>query len=156
MAAVNIGTIETVLGMTGLTLEKAGYSDAVRLVKDSFVAECTVWGVKISGAAILSEQRQVLSRYAKEGVVLYRGPDALAWENLNENKCVKPGCNSMLLARGRITKDLIAMLSNWRHSGFQVFCGNRISPQEETAMENLAQYLLRVSFLHKRMTCLPD
>jgi len=62
----------------------------------------------------------------------------------------------MLLARGRITKDLIAMLSNWRHSGFQVFCGNRISPQEETAMENLAQYLLRVSFLHKRMTCLPD
>ncbi|MBU1205540.1 MAG: hypothetical protein KKH04_01205 [Proteobacteria bacterium] len=31
----------------------------------------------------------------------------------------------MLLARGRITKDLIAMLSNWRHSGFQVFEGNR-------------------------------
>ena len=24
----------------------------------------------------------------------------------------------MLLFKGRITKDLIAMLSNWRHSGF--------------------------------------
>ena len=31
----------------------------------------------------------------------------------------------MLLAKGRITKDLIAMLSNWYHSGFQVFWGNR-------------------------------
>jgi hypothetical protein len=27
----------------------------------------------------------------------------------------------ILLVRGKITKDLIAMLSNWRHSGFQVF-----------------------------------
>ena len=94
MAAVNIGPIDIVLGMTGLALEKAGSSDAVRLVKDSFVAECTVCEVKITGAAILSEQRQVLSRYAKEGVLLYRGSEALAWENLNDNKCVKPGCNS--------------------------------------------------------------
>jgi hypothetical protein len=94
MATVNIGAIETVLGMTGLALEKAGYSDARKLVKDSFAAECTVCGVKITGEGILSEQRQLLREYAKEGVVLYRGPDALAWENLDENKCVKPGCNS--------------------------------------------------------------
>ena len=94
MASVNIGAIDIVLGMTGLALERAGYSDALKLVKDSFAAECTVCGVKISGADILSEQRQILSQYTKAGVVLYRGPDALAWENLNENKCVKPGCNS--------------------------------------------------------------
>ena len=62
----------------------------------------------------------------------------------------------MLLARGRITKDLIAMLSNWRHSRFQVFCGNRISPKDETAMENLSRNIIQASFLHKRMTCLPD
>jgi hypothetical protein len=30
------------------------------------------------------------------------------------------GVFKMLLPGGRITKDLITMLSNWRHSGFQV------------------------------------
>ena len=89
-AIVNIGAIELILGMTGVDLEKAGYSNAAELVKENFIAECTVCGVKISGAGILSEQRQ----YAKEGVVLYRGPDALAWENLDKNKCLKPGCDS--------------------------------------------------------------
>jgi hypothetical protein len=34
---------------------------------------------------------------------------------------------------------MIAMLSAWKHSGFHVFCGNRISPNDETAMENLAR-----------------
>jgi hypothetical protein len=62
----------------------------------------------------------------------------------------------MLLAKGRITRDLIAMLSNWRHSGFQVFCGQRLFPQDETAMENLRRNIIQASFLHKRMTCLPD
>jgi len=56
-----------------------------------------------------------------------------------------------LLAKGRITKDLTAMLSNWCHSGFQVFCGNHISPDEETAMENLARYIIRASFSLERM-----
>jgi len=45
----------------------------------------------------------------------------------------------MLLAKGRITPDLIAMFSNWRHSGFQAFCGQRIFPQDETAMETLTR-----------------
>ena len=62
----------------------------------------------------------------------------------------------MLLAKGRITKDLIAMLSNWRHSGFQVFCGNRIFPEDETAMENLARYILRASFSQERMQYLAE
>jgi hypothetical protein len=43
----------------------------------------------------------------------------------------------MLLAKGKITKEMTRMLSSWRHSGFNVCCGNRISPQDETAMENL-------------------
>jgi hypothetical protein len=49
------------------------------------------------------------------------------------------------------TRGLIAMLSSWRHSGFHVFCGNRISPNDETAMENLARYIIRVSFSQERM-----
>jgi len=48
----------------------------------------------------------------------------------------------MLLAKGKITGELIAMLSSWRHSGFHVFCGKRISPNNETAMEKLARYII--------------
>jgi hypothetical protein len=43
------------------------------------------------------------------------------------------------------------MLSGWRHSGFNVFCGNRISPKDDTAMENLARYIIRASFSQERM-----
>jgi len=57
----------------------------------------------------------------------------------------------MLLNKGKITKEMIAMLSTWRHSGFHVFCGNRISPDDETAMENLACYIIRASFSQERM-----
>jgi hypothetical protein len=32
----------------------------------------------------------------------------------------------MLLAKGKITREMIAMLSKLRHSCFHVFCGNRI------------------------------
>ncbi|MDP2725496.1 MAG: transposase, partial [Syntrophales bacterium] len=49
----------------------------------------------------------------------------------------------MLLNKGKITQEMITMLSTWRHSGFHVFCGNRIWPKDETAMENLARYIKR-------------
>ncbi len=57
----------------------------------------------------------------------------------------------MLLARGKITHEIITMLSTWRHSGFHVFCGNRISPDDDTAMENMARYIIRASFSQERM-----
>jgi hypothetical protein len=57
----------------------------------------------------------------------------------------------MLLAQGKITQEMIAMLSKWRHSGFHIFCGNRISPGDEMAMENLARYVIRASFSQERM-----
>jgi aminopeptidase-like protein len=44
----------------------------------------------------------------------------------------------MLLNKGKITKELIAMLSSWRHSGFNIFCGNRIVPKDETMMDFIA------------------
>jgi len=56
-----------------------------------------------------------------------------------------------LLNKGKITQEMIAMLSTWRHSGFHVFCGNRISPTDDTAMENLARYIIRASFSQERM-----
>jgi hypothetical protein len=55
-----------------------------------------------------------------------------------------------------MTKDLISLLLSWNHSGFNVFCGKRIYPTDETAIENLARYIIRASFSQKRMTCLRD
>ena len=34
---------------------------------------------------------------------------------------------------------------------FNVFCGNRISPKDETSIENLARYIIRASFSQERM-----
>ena len=62
----------------------------------------------------------------------------------------------MLLAKGKITREIINMLDTWEHSWFTVFCGNRIYPHEDTAMENLARYIIRASFSQERMTYLRD
>jgi hypothetical protein len=62
----------------------------------------------------------------------------------------------MLLSRKKITKDLIDMMMGWRHSGFNVYCGPRIQPGEEEAMENLARYIIRTSFSQERMTYIPE
>ena len=62
----------------------------------------------------------------------------------------------MLLSKGKITEDLVDMLMKWRHSGFNVFCGSRIQPGHEEAMENLARYIIRASFSQERMTYIPD
>ncbi len=58
----------------------------------------------------------------------------------------------MLLSKGKITQDLVSMLLSWRHSGFNVFCGPRIQPGDQQAMENLARYIIRASFSQERMT----
>ena len=48
------------------------------------------------------------------------------------------------------------MLDTWKHTGFTVFCGDRIYPHDDTAMENLACYIIRASFSQERMTYLRD
>jgi len=58
----------------------------------------------------------------------------------------------MLLNEGKINEGLISMLKSWRHSGFNVHCGERIWPDDETAMENIARYIIRASFSQERMT----
>jgi hypothetical protein len=62
----------------------------------------------------------------------------------------------MLLSKGIITRDLVNMLLSWRHSGFNVFCGPRIQPGDQQAMENLARYIIRASFSQERMTYIPE
>ncbi len=51
---------------------------------------------------------------------------------------------------------MIALLDKWRHSGFNVFCGPRIRPGDDEAMEKLARYIVRASFSQERMTYLPE
>ena len=62
----------------------------------------------------------------------------------------------MLLSKGKITQDLVNVLMSWRHSSFNVFCGPRIQPGEQEAMENLARYIIRASFSQERMTYIPE
>ena len=70
-----------------------------------------------------------------------------ALEQIFRHKVLK-----MLLAKGKITQDMITLLDKWRHTGFNVFAGPRILPRNETSMENLARYIIRASFSQKRMT----
>lgn len=49
----------------------------------------------------------------------------------------------MLFNKGKITRDMIALLDRWRHSGFNVYGGPRILPRQKATMENLARYIIR-------------
>ncbi len=62
----------------------------------------------------------------------------------------------MLLAKGKITQERIAMMEQWTHSGFNVYCGPPIIPDDTGAMETLAAYIIRASFSQKRMDYLPE
>ena len=53
---------------------------------------------------------------------------------------------SMLKKKGLITDRIIELISSWRHSGFNVYCGERIYPKSVRSMENLARYIIRASF----------
>ena len=75
---------------------------------------------------------------------------------VNETKSGGSKCIKMLLSKSKITEDLVDMLMKWRHSGFNVFCGSRIQPGHEEAMENLARYIIRASFSQERMTYIPE
>jgi hypothetical protein len=62
----------------------------------------------------------------------------------------------MLLSKEKITQEFIKMLATWRHSGFSVFCGERIHPHQKRSMERLAAYLIRASFSQERMQYFPE
>ena len=58
----------------------------------------------------------------------------------------------MLKAEGKINDVVIENMMNWRHSGFNVYCGKAIWPHNEDGLENLARYIIRASFSQERMT----
>ena len=67
--------------------------------------------------------------------------DTKALEQIFWHKVLK-----MLLAKEKITRDMITLLDKWRHTGFNVFSGPRVLPRNEKSMENLVRYIIRTSF----------
>ena len=77
-------------------------------------------------------------------------PDTGELEKLFRHEVFK-----MLKAEGKITDVLIENMMNWRHSGFNVYCGNAKWPHNQEGLENLARYIIRASFSQERMTYIP-
>ena len=62
----------------------------------------------------------------------------------------------LLLSKGLITEGTIELITSWRHSGFSVYCGNRVSQKDAGSTENLARYIIRASFSQERMKYYPE
>jgi ribosomal protein S27E len=60
----------------------------------------------------------------------------------------------MLKAEGKINDAVIENMLSWRHSGFNVYCGPTIWPNNDQGLEDLARYIIRACFSQERMTYL--
>jgi hypothetical protein len=58
----------------------------------------------------------------------------------------------MLKKKRKITGATIKLILSWHHSGFNVYCTERIYPCETKSMENLARYIIRASFSQERLS----
>ena len=58
---------------------------------------------------------------------------------------------SMLKKEGKITDAVIENMMSWHHSGFHVHIGERIWPEDQQGLENLARYIIRACFSQERM-----
>jgi hypothetical protein len=61
----------------------------------------------------------------------------------------------MLKKEGKINDAIIENMRSWHHSGFHVYLGPRIWPDEEKGLENLARYIIRACFSQQRMVYIP-
>jgi hypothetical protein len=78
------------------------------------------------------------------------GPEANDLQELFRYEVLK-----MLKAEGKISDAVIENMLSWRHSGFNVYCGPTIWPNNEQGVEDLARYIIRACFSQERMTYLP-
>ncbi len=56
----------------------------------------------------------------------------------------------------QVTEELFSLLARWRHSGFHVFCGKHIVPNDKASLERLACYVILASFSQERMRYLAE
>lgn len=61
----------------------------------------------------------------------------------------------MLKKEGKINDVIIENLLSWRHTGFHVYLGPRIWPDDHDALERLARYIIRACFSSERMVYIP-
>ena len=61
----------------------------------------------------------------------------------------------MLKKEGKINDAIIENMLSWHHSGFHVYIGDRIYPQDKTGLGNLARYIVRACFSQERMIYVP-
>ena len=61
----------------------------------------------------------------------------------------------MLKKEGKINDATIENMLSWHHSGFHVYIGNRIWPDDESGLENLAKYIVRACFSQERLIYIP-
>jgi len=61
----------------------------------------------------------------------------------------------MLKTEGKIGDAVIENMLSWRHSGFNVYCGPTIWPNNDQGLEDLARYIIRACFSQERMIYLP-
>jgi len=61
----------------------------------------------------------------------------------------------ILKAEGKISDAVIENMLSWRHSGFNVYCGPTIWPNNDKGLEDLARYIIRACFSQERMSYIP-
>jgi hypothetical protein len=63
---------------------------------------------------------------------------------------------NMLIEEDKIEHSLVKNMSTWMHSGFNVYCGEPVSPYAKEDMERLAQYIVRAPLSQERMSYLSE
>ncbi len=52
----------------------------------------------------------------------------------------------MLKAEGKVNDAVIENMLSWHHSGFNVYCGPTIWPNNHQGLEDLVRYIIRACF----------
>ena len=74
---------------------------------------------------------------------------------LNLDEAFRYEVLNMLKKEGKINDAVIENMMSWHHSGFNVHIGERIWPDDEKGLENLARYIIRACFSQERMVYIP-
>jgi len=61
----------------------------------------------------------------------------------------------LLEKEGKINGFIIDNMLSWQHGGFNVYCGQAVSPFDDDAVERLSQYIVRAPISQERMTYVP-
>ena len=83
----------------------------------------------------------------------FRVAPAIVGKNLE--KAFQYEVLKMLKKEGKLNDTIIANLLSWRHTGFHVYLGPRIWPDDHDALERLARYIIRACFSSERMVYIP-